>query len=403
MPDLEPSPPHSALFRSSNLGRTTSPRLPLEILILIVEHSLSPLSQAPETLTWADWSFTASLCRVSKALLPFAQKALYQAPALIFTVHDDSNRSTNAFTRAATSSNSVQFRRTLTEAPHLASLVLKLHIIIYLNTENLIPNSPSLEAELLLLFTHPLPLISLEVAEPYKAGGSELIESVAELLRGAAWLDQLVELKMDYSGDAYSNLLGQLPRLRKLDVGIESDSEWENEPFKVINPLTFFGVRWDSPTLLQSCLIGSAQSLRSLSLVCSLLVNEELPADYWSAFVNLSSVDLEIDFGSIAADHHDEDTEMYSPLAQLPSLGTLCLDGCYLLPPHLPSLHTLHLLLDSNLKTSHLFDYISSNPNPQLKRLGVTNRFSGNKWTAMERFAIKGVCENAGIELLDCP
>jgi hypothetical protein len=203
-----------------------------------------------------------------------------------------------------------------------------------------------------------------------------------------------VELSIDQSCWSSYDLFTQLPSLRVLDVGRDLDRDDENplKPYPVLNPLISFSIRSYAPKLLQAGLVGSPRSLRRFALPSSLLDSAELPSEYWSTFINLFFIELTMD---------EQDSELYDPLAQFPSLDTLHLHGANFLPPPLPSVHTLHLV-DHRLEASTIFNYITAtDPDSQLRELGVTHATGILDWTAMERFAIGRACREVGLELVD--
>ncbi|ORY75293.1 hypothetical protein BCR35DRAFT_333098 [Leucosporidium creatinivorum] len=388
MSDLAPFPPPSVLFPASNNNPETSSKIPLDILIQIFDRAAS-VTEINERGRLA-----ARLCLVCKLLLPYAQQMLYRAPNLEFMSiprYDD-----NATLR--TESNSPLLRRTLTESPHLASLVRRFDIWTEVSDVPLrrhARNCGTVEAELAKLFSLPLSIRSLELndreAFPGARGGADLTESMAAAVCShAAWLDQLEDLKMDCSGDKFSTLLGALPNLRRL--AIPTDLVFKSRQFyprkELAVPLISFEMNCGSSDVFWQCLYNSTQSLRLLTISAGLLDSDGLYDDL-ETFVNLDTVYIKVEGDR---DHRIDYEDVASRLADLPSLGTLRLSYYCGVPSVLPSsVHTLQLH-DPNFNVSDLVKLITGEDHG-LRKLEVIR----SKWTATQRLIT--ACRDMNVEL----
>ncbi|ORY75290.1 hypothetical protein BCR35DRAFT_127809 [Leucosporidium creatinivorum] len=310
----------------------STPKLPLEILILIIDYATATVNQNLDRGRLA-----ASLCLVSKPLLPYAQRMLYRTLYVDFHTFRDSYGDPGPNTE----SNCPLLRRTLAEAPRLVFLVRKLDIRYDAARSSLkrcAVDCRTVGDELGRLFSLPLSVRSLELddREAYPGGPTSLLESIAEAIYSrAAWLDQLEELQMDCSGRKFARLLANLPGLRRLVVPMDLISR-TGERFFLKNqaPLTAFEVGSNYFTILSQCLLNSTTSLRHLTISSSLLTDPHLKGSF-SALTNLHTIHLKPskEDGFANNDYHAVTTV----LRTIPSLKTLRVASIGGVPSVLPN------------------------------------------------------------------
>ncbi|ORY78414.1 hypothetical protein BCR35DRAFT_325408 [Leucosporidium creatinivorum] len=354
-----------------------APTLPTELISRIVQQAGGPSHQRDdETLS--------QLCLVDKSFLPFARDELYSLVFLRFRQlvghekwgtrgtmvmiggYDD--ESSGEEDKEASATND-QLRRTLREAPHLATLVRR--IILHIRGQDWHKDLMEHASEALVdLFTNCKGANSLVLHCAQSDLGLDL---AASNLAKAGLGTQLVDLSAPMSGSGLLELLTKLPHLRRMVLNLDYLNKEDKDamgrytfPFS-LKVLYLSDI--PPPKFLAALTANSSSSLRHLHIE---YCDDSLPSlSHITALETLS-----LSFGNMLPYPPSPDA-LSTFLAAQPSLHTLhlgerntgFLDKAFLL--RLPSTLTFLDLEKSTALPADVITYISQPAERRAKNIGL--------------------------------